>query len=270
MMDEGWRRHIWIAQLILAVAGLAGAALHAAPLRLSPASQNWPILDAVDLGWLALVVVAVLLPGLSKFTFGGVSVEMQEVKQSADQLVDVISDYANLVQNWSTSAVLYTDLIARASNDAELAELMSNYIRDRMGEARDFLSADPKDNVRVALWIFDPERASLEFRLSVPTFKPTQSAYALREGMIGQAFVEQRRFMEADVTTAPCYKSTRGGRQKPPYRAVWCGPVSRGQERIGMLTIDKKTAALFSAAADDIAKGLAAQCALAIDQYRTH
>jgi hypothetical protein len=35
-----------------------------------------------------------------------------------------------------------------------------------------------------------------------------------------------------------------------------------------MLTVDKRSAVLFSVAAEDVAKGLASQCALAVDQFR--
>ena len=41
-----------------------------------------------------------------------------------------------------------------------------------------------------------------------------------------------------------------------------------GDDEIGMITADKQSAVLFSTAADDIARGLASQCALAIDQFR--
>ncbi len=253
---------------MLAIAGVGGAILHAAPLRWLTTKENWPALDAVDLGWVALIAVAALLPWISKLTFAGVSVEIREAKESADELVDVISDYANLVQNWSSSLAIYVDAIGQTSDETVLAERLRNYIRDRMGEALDFLSDDPKDKVRIGLWIFIPDKDLLEFRFGVPNFTPTKATYAIREGMIGQAFDEQRRFMESDVRRAPNYINTRG-RKKPPYRAVWCGPVSLGQEKIGMLTLDKKSATLFSHDAEEVARGLAAQCALAIDQYRS-
>jgi GAF domain-containing protein len=85
--------------------------------------------------------------------------------------------------------------------------------------------------------------------------------------MLGEAFMERRAFNEADVRNVPSYLDTRNG-VDPPYRAVLCIPIFVGEEPIGMLTADKRNAVLFGTAADDIARGLAAQCALAIDQFR--
>lgn len=213
-----------------------------------------------------MVAVAVLLPGISKLTLGSVSLEMrEEARESKEELQEAIEDYANLVQNWSTSAVLYIDMLSRATDDDERAMLLSHYLRDRMGEARNYLSEDPADDVHIALWMYDPSTRNLEFFFSNER-PPTKQTYALGEGMLGEAFWERRRFNEADVRNVPSYLDTREG--GPPYRAVLCAPVFVGDEAIGMLTADKKSAGVFSTAADDISKGLASQCALAIDQFR--
>jgi GAF domain-containing protein len=262
------RNYLPVAQWVIAIGGLIGAGLHAFPIHEgAKLNENWPVFDAVDLGWLALIAVAVLLPGISKLTLGGVSLEMrEEARESKEELSEAIEDYANLVQNWSTSAVLYIDMMGNAKDDAERAMLLYNYLRDRMGEAKNFLSDEPTDDVRIALWMYDPESNALEFFFSNET-PPKKQSYAVGEGMIGQAFLERRRFNEADVRNVPAYVSTRGG-EDPPYRAVLCTPVLMGDEAIGIVTADKKTDALFSNAADDIAKGLASQCALAVDQFR--
>jgi putative methionine-R-sulfoxide reductase with GAF domain len=106
--------------------------------------------------------------------------------------------------------------------------------------------------------VFFQQRAAAERR-----------SYAIGEGMIGEAFWERRRFNEPDVRSVPAYINTRGG-EDPPYRAVLCIPVFMWNEPepIGIITADKKSDELSSIAADDIAKGLASQCALAIDQFR--
>lgn len=253
-------------QILLAILGLVGAALHAFPIRIYPDDkENWPILDAVTIGWLALVIVSILLPNIGEITLGGASVKLREVKESADELVESLEDFANLVQNWSTSVAIYIDLLDKAESDRERELLLERYLRDRMGEAREFLSDDPDVDVRIAVWIFNPDTRRVEFLFS-NELEPTQASYDPGEGMIGQAFLERRRFNESDVRSVPSYKRTRGG--DPPYRAVLCVPVTFGDAIIGMLTADKNDATLFSVAADDIAKGLASQCALAIDQFR--
>ncbi len=247
--------------------GLLGAIFHAFPIHSTLKHENWPVLDAVDIGWLALIGAAVLLPGISKLTLGGVSVELrEEARESAEELQSAIEEYANLVQNWSASSVLYIDMLAQAGSDDERAMLLAHYLRDRMGEAKNYLSENPDDGVRIGLWMYDPSTKMLEFFFSNEGV-PTKQSYAVGEGMIGEAFMERRPFNEADVRNVPSYLDTRNGTD-PPYRAVLCTPIFFGDEQIGMLTVDKRSAVLFSTAADDIARGLAAQCALAIDQFR--
>ena len=257
------------AQIVLGLVGLAGAGLHAFPLRLDPAvHENWPLVDAVDIGWLALCVVAVLLPSISEITLGGASLKLREFKKDAaeqtERLREVAEEFANLAQNWSSSATIYIDLLSRAQSDDERATLLRNYLRDRMGEAAGFLSDDEDDEVRIILWLYNPESDRIEFDFTNGT-PPTKKSYERGEGLIGQAFLEQRRYNEPDVTRTPGYLKTRQG--DPPYNAVLCVPVSIGDQRLGMLTVDKQEAAIFSTAADDVARGLAAQCALAIDQF---
>ena len=265
--DTRWRAYLPVAQIALGLAGLLGAIFHAFPIHPTTKAQNWPVLDAVDIGWLGLIAIAAILPGISKLTLGDVSFELrQEARESAEELEGTIEDYANLVQNWSTSAMLYIDLLGKAADDDERATLLAHYLRDRMGEAKNYLSEDPDDDVRIALWMYDPESKLLEFFYSNET-PPTKQSYAVGEGMIGEAFLERRRFNEADVRNVPSYLNTRGG-QEPHYRAVLCTPVIVGDDEIGMITADKQSAVLFSTAADDIARGLASQCALAIDQFR--
>jgi GAF domain-containing protein len=265
--DPSWRRYLPVAQIILAGGGVLGAIFHAFPIHQAAKKENWPNLDAVDIGWLALVIVAVLLPGIGKLTLGSVSLEMkEEARESKEELEEAIGDYANLVQNWSTAPVLYIDLLQKAPGDDERAMLLSHYLRDRMGEARAYLSEEPTDEVRIALWMYDPERQTLEFFFSNER-PPIKQSYSLGEGMLGQAFLERRRFNEPDVRNVPSYLDTRDG-EPPPYRAVLCVPVLVGDEALGVLTADKESAGLFTEGADDIAKGLASQCALAIDQFR--
>jgi putative methionine-R-sulfoxide reductase with GAF domain len=265
---ERWRAYLPVAQILLAAGGLLGAIFHAFPIhQAAKLKQNWPVLDAVDIAWLAMIAVAALLPGISKLTLGGVSLEMkEEARESKEELEVAIEDYANLAQNWSTAAILYIYMMSNANDDDERAMLLSHYLRDRMGEAKAYLSEEPTDDVHIALWIYEPAKKELEFFFSNEK-APTRRSYALGEGMIGQSFLERRRFNEPDVRTVPSYISTRGG-EDPPYRAVLCVPVLVGDEAIGIITANKKSAEIFSDAADDIAKGLASQCALAIDQFR--
>jgi GAF domain-containing protein len=156
-------------------------------------------------------------------------------------------------------------MMTEVKNDQQRADLLVDYLQDRMGEAKEFLSAEPSDDVRIMLWIADLS-GGLDFYFSNER-PPKKEHYEPGEGMLGRAFRERRRYNVSDVRSVPSYEDTREG-DPPPYRAVLCMPVFIGDESIGMLTADKKSATLFSAASEDIAKGLASQCALAIDQFR--
>jgi GAF domain-containing protein len=260
---------VW-AQIGLVAIGLAGVIFHAFPIREGRfVSHDWPILDPVDVLWVAVVIVAILLPNISEVSFGEASLKLRRLRtatrEARGDFEDTIDDFANLVQNWSTSVMLYISLLAAATDDARRELLLHNYMRDRMGEASEFLSDEPNDKVRIMLWIFDPDTQKLEYFFGNDD-PPLQKEYAPGEGMIGQAFLEKRRYNEADVRNCPGYKKTRQG--DPPYRAVMCTPVYVGDDAIGMLTADKKEAEIFSDDADEILRGLASQCAIAIDQFR--
>jgi len=252
-------------QALLFLSGLVGAYFHAFPLAVHAEHENVPALDLITIAWLGLSVVAVIFPRVTEVAFGDVTVKLREATESVDAYRDVSADLANLVQNWSTSSLLYLALLS-SNDESETRDLITqNYLRDRMGEARQFLGDSSTSLVRVALWIYDADVDELRFEYS-PQFKPTQMTYQLGEGFIGQAFLEGRVFSEPDVRLVPSYKSTRDG--DPPYRAVICVPIRIAEERIGMLTIDKTEATPFSETAEEVSKALAAQCGYALELRR--
>jgi putative methionine-R-sulfoxide reductase with GAF domain len=254
-----------VMQVVLFCVGLWGAYYHAFPLAVHAEHENVPALDLVTIAWLGLSVVAVVFPRVTEVAFGDVTVKLREATKSVDAYRDVSEDLANLVQNWSTSSLLYLTLLSNNDDSETRDAITQNYLRDRMGEARQFLGDSSTSLVRVALWIYDADEEVLRFEYS-PQFTPTQATYRLGEGFIGQAFLEGRVFSEPDVRLVPSYKSTRDG--DPPYRAVICVPIRIGDEAIGMLTIDKTEATPFSETAEEVSNGLAAQTGYALELRR--
>ena len=55
-------RSIRAAQSVLALAGIAGAALHAFPLAVHEEHQNYPVTDLITLAWFGLVALAAAFP----------------------------------------------------------------------------------------------------------------------------------------------------------------------------------------------------------------
>jgi hypothetical protein len=255
-------------QVSLAIVGLVGAAARAfAPVRAKDAA--WPVFDATTLAWLGLSVVAYLLPRISEITLGDTSLKLREKADEATSgLQETIDALADLLQNWSNSALILMHLLSDADSD-RASLLLMNYLRDRMGEARKWLSDDPSANVRIALWLYNEKTDRLEFFFSneINDVATVEAAFAPGEGLMGQAFLERRRWNEPDARQIPGFKAIRTSGTET-YDAVMCIPVANdpGGTPLGMLNFDKRGDE-FSDAAESIAIALAAQCAFAFDQY---
>jgi GAF domain-containing protein len=257
--------YLALTQIFLSLLGVGGAVWHAFPSEIHAEHENYPVLDMVTIAWIGVSVIGILLPRISEVTFGEASLKLGEIKEGAEELEESLDDIANLAQNWSSSPMLYISLLEKSTTKERKGLLLRNYLRDRMGEAKVFLGDEPESDVRIALWIHNPETDRVDFLYSNEV-RPSQPSWSPGEGLIGQAWLESRSFNEPDVRKVPGYKHTRSF--DPPYLAVLCIPVKRGHDTIGMLTVDKSDSELFSNVAQDIAIGLAAQCTLAIDQYQ--
>lgn len=248
--------------------GIAGATLHAVPREVHEEHQNWPVLDLVTMAWVGLAIFAWFIPNIDEFKVGELSVKLRAKVEKVSEGLDEITDsLANLAQNWSTSMALFSGAMDDPNYPEPKDKTYRDYVRDRMGEGLEMLSRDPDETLSVAFWLYDQSTSRIEFASAVPTRMPTRTSYALGEGMLGKAFLERRHFNEADVRHVPSYLNTREGKE-PPYRAVLCEPVWYGNEVIGMITVDSSKVGFFDRYAEDIAKGLGAQCALSTMLYR--
>jgi len=273
-MSSGRRPPAWTSraerlfQIGLAMVGLIGAVARTfAPVRAKDAA--WPVLDATTLAWLGLIVVAYLLPRISEITLGDTSLKLREKADEATSgLEKTIDALADLLQNWANSTLIYMHLLADADSD-RASLLLMNYLRDRMGEARKWLSDDPSANVRISLWLFNKETDRLEFVFSneIDDVATLEATFRPGEGLMGQAFLERRRWNEPDARQIPGFKSVRPSGTEC-YDAIMCVPVVNNptDSPLGMLNVDKCGDA-FSETAESIAVALGAQCAFAFDQY---
>jgi hypothetical protein len=126
-----------VIQVFLIVAGLAGLAFQAFPVRTNQYYDNWPLFDLTALAWLVPIVVAMLLPNISEVTWGPLSLKVRELKSASEVYEVSLDNLANLVQNWSTSAAMYIAKMGqRKENLLEAKDaIYADYVRDRMGEA---------------------------------------------------------------------------------------------------------------------------------------
>jgi putative methionine-R-sulfoxide reductase with GAF domain len=254
-------------QLGLIVIGILGIRYHAYPIYLGARHEDFPIFDLTTLAWLIPIAFAILLPSVSEITWGNFSLKLRELREASDEYEKSLDNLANLVQNWSTSAAMYVaDMRQSQSNLWEPKDkIYADYVGSRMGEAYEMLATKPGEKLRLGLWLYDPVRDEIIF-VSGFGLKPKVDAYKPGEGMIGKSFTENRHFNEADVRKVHSYKSSREG-EEPPYRAVLCEPVRWDHKPIGMITVDRSTEGFFDYLSEQIAQGLASQCALAVKVY---
>ena len=256
-----------VIQIFLIVAGLAGLAFHAFPVRTNQYYDNWPLFDLTALAWLVPIVVAMLLPNISEVTWGPLSLKVRELKSASEVYEVSLDNLANLVQNWSTSAAMYVAKMGQREEDLLEAKdaIYADYVRDRMGEAYEMVATKPSQILRLGLWLYDPLTDDIVFALGF-RLTPKVQRYKPGEGMIGKSFTENRHFNEADVRNVPSYKPNRED-DDPPYKAVLCEPVRWNDEPIGIITVDRSEAGFFDYVAEQVAQGLASQCALAVKVY---
>ena len=264
--DEPVSLEVRIAQWVLILLGVAGAALRAFPVQVREQQQNWPNIDLVGLAWLALVVVGIWMPNISEVEFGSFSIKTRELKKATRTYDEVVKNVAQLVQTWSTaSALLVKSMISDSSTSViSKDDLYVNYINDRVGEAYEIIATNLNERVRLAIWIYGSSTKDIQFAMGFGSdgIVPTKSAYKPGEGMIGRAFQYGKGLNAADVRTVSSYLSTR--KTDPPYLAVLCEPIKWGTETIGVVTVDRSTAGKFNDLAVQTIQGLTAQCALAI------
>ena len=249
-------------QCALIGCGILGAFAHAFPAS-HKADEDFPIVDLEALAWFALVPIGFLLPRISKIKLGEAEVELAEASQEAIKIGD---DVASLMLNWTSALTITQALIRRAENGPEAARVVWNFVRDRLGEMKEAIEADEGAAVRISVWIYDEQSDRIDFFYSNEiSDEATQNAsFARGEGMLGQAFVEQRTWNEPNALQLPAYTQIVA---RPQYKAVYCGPITFFDRPKGMLCIDKNEESMFGDRADTIAKSLETILATVIEEY---
>jgi hypothetical protein len=262
---DAWeKRFMTAARVGLAVLGIAGAGLRAWPTLHKP-DDTIPVVDATTLGFLALIVVAVILPRVSKLTIGGTTVEL--AAQAAKELKDATDDLSELVQNWSTSLAGLVERLAEGEDVADIQVLYFNFVRDRLGELK--LNIGSLDgNVRIAFWLYDESTRELVFTYSNEIRDEATRAkrFGFAEGLLGQAFEEQRFWNEGKATQLPSFVPVG---PQTRYSSVCAAPVTLLQERLGMLSVDKLGDTAFTERSSNLIIGCARILAVATEAYYT-
>lgn len=138
-------------------------------------------------------------------------------------------------------------------------------MRDRLGEAKEALATDEPE-IRLSVWLYDPNTDRIDFYYSneIDDDATKTQSFERGEGMVGQAFVEQRTWNEPNALQLASYIPIV---QRPKYKAVYCGPISFYGDPKGMLCMDKNEESYFGGRADAIARSLADVIAAIVKEY---
>lgn len=227
--------------------------------------------DATTLGWLVPVVVALYLPRLLSFEFGGLKITLAEKLQTATKTaVDfkgLLAKMAGMLENWTSKLGAYRAALNVTASDDEATALINAFYRDRLWDVRQWLDAAGDGEVRSSIWIFDPDSDELLFCYSneISDRDTTEFAFASGVGILGKAFQERQLWNVDHATVNPAYVKIRSD---ATYKAILVTPMSIADEFVGMLAIDRTDDHRFSPTAEVVARALANICALAYKTYK--
>jgi hypothetical protein len=251
------------ARILLTVLGIGGAILRAFP-NIPDKTDAYPVIDLTTLAFLALPIVALLLPRITKLKVGETEIDLTEavaeIKATGDDLSELMQDWM-----YTLGHVLYQmDTLTDA--DA-IAETFFNFVRDRLGDLKLNVSDNGESNVRIALWLYEETTDQLVFAFSneIHDAATRHKRFGAREGFVGQAFDEQRFWNEGEATQLPSFVPIR----TPPYgyTVVCAAVVSLFEERFGMLTVDKNTPGRFAERPANLIIACGRLIAVALDGY---
>lgn len=256
-------------QVALTLLGALGAIARAFPF--SPAKDSAiPNVDGVTLGFIGVIVAAFYLDQvkIKSLKFAGVEVETfsEEATTAVDESVAAVEVLGRLFQSWPRTIATLFDNFALATDDEALTDLLRNFQRDRLGDAKQFIAAGISDRIRLSFWLYNPDEATIRFDISndINDDQTKNASFRPGEGYLGRAFQEGQTLNSADATMLPSFKRIH---DRTSYRGVLATPVSLGSLKLGVLTIDRPEAETFSDAGVQIAEACSAFLALALYEY---
>jgi hypothetical protein len=250
-------------QIFLAASGILGAFTHIFSWT-HKEGEEYPVVDFEALAWLALVPIAWVLPRIKKGKWGELEIELESAAKIA---VDAVDKIADLLQDWTGAVNITLDLLRTAQDDAERQRVLIAFLRDRMGEAKEAMEGKSDEpDLRLSVWSYDADDNRIRFFYSneIGDEATLAFSFAVGEGMVGQSWLEQRTWNEANALQLPSYIPIV---PRARYRAVYCTPITFGQHRHGMLCMDKNEEKMFADRADTIARSLAAILATLFEEY---
>ena len=245
-----------VAQIVLGVLGAAVLGFHMFPI-VRKADEDFPVVDTITLGCIAIVGIAAILPRIRSLKiFGDNEIVIDEGKLAVSGYEKSVSSIAHLLERWaSTIGTLYAN-VANAPSVSEVLQIERCFFRDRLGESKEFVAESDRSPVRMAVWLRN-ESDELEFEFSneITDDETTGASLGFEQGMIGQCFREQGTLNAADAASLASFVSI--AREKV-YRAVLVTPITVDGVKLGVLSMDKADATTFTDQAVLVAEAAAA------------
>jgi hypothetical protein len=265
-----------VAIAVFALYGLAEHTASAVPWKPHPVADTSTIAFVALLLWClfpvlfnnAPTIAGVPLPALPQRVAAEREKRIGVATTSLDQYTEIVDSLSNLLACWTESLVIFDALLAKAEDDPAARMILLNFLRDRMGEAKEWMGDTPGSNVRLALWVYNPvtKRIGFLFSNEIVDEATKTATFAPGEGIMGQVLIERRTWDERDVSQIPAYKLRN---QQPDRFATLCVPLGPAvvSDAIGVLTVDKPENSYFSRTAHEVAQALSAICYDSLVRY---
>ncbi|HEX3465252.1 MAG TPA: GAF domain-containing protein [Candidatus Elarobacter sp.] len=245
--EQGTEKTALIPQWAFIAVGVVGGLLHI--FWVEPKNGIYtPSFDPAALAWFGLAIVGSLLPRLRKFGFGGATVEME-----AGLAEETSTQIAELLQRWLTHLNLFYQQLPQQQNPALYVK---DFLGRRSAEAHDAIAA--KDEaVRLSIWNYDEAKGGLLLLQSNEIGdEPTKRhVFHLGEGLMGRAFRDQELVNVANGQKEPGWVEIEGATRK--FNGVLLAPFVWGNEKLGVLSIDREAKRQFEPLKVAIANALA-------------
>ncbi|HET9392214.1 MAG TPA: GAF domain-containing protein [Candidatus Rubrimentiphilum sp.] len=244
-------------QLLLILVGVGGSLAHIFWTETKGSASYVPAFDLVALGWVALALLGFLLPRLEEFGFAGATFKLKDTIKNIGALTESATE---LLRNWAESINLLAGWLV---DDPVLApDRIFGFIRDRAGEATEWLSAPGDDGFMLSVWNYDQNGLQVLYPKKIGEAPVHARIWRVGEGCLGQAFLEQRLWNEKNAKALPAFVPVHNEYQD--YKGILLVPIRYENQKLGMLCVRRKQETYFAPEQENVACALAQVLAYAM------
>lgn len=207
-------------------------------------------IDQLSLTLIGLLLAIFFLPIVENIEIPGVKLKTRAVEKARESIADykeAVSDLTKLLASWTYSSAHLTYRLREAASSDRCKLILANYFRDRLAELQRWLNTTEEAvGCRISVWLFDQAKGKLVFYFSNEIKDPAtrEKTFAVGEGMLGQAFDEERKWNEPHATLSPSHEVLDG--RAPSYQGILLVPIRFFRDTLGMIRIDRQDGARFS------------------------